>query len=80
MEGILRRCGYTESFIRDPNGLAGGLALGWKDYMKVTVKEHDNFFIYFVVTDQTNQLEWGVCVVHLHSSQEVRLSQYEKLL
>ena len=54
MDGVLRRYGFSNSFNVEPNGLVGGLMVGWKDFMQVSMKNHDHLFVYFLVTDQTN--------------------------
>ena len=56
MKEVLRKCGFDNAFCIDPRGMAGGFAIGWKDEIKLTVKDHDDFFIYIEVEDQEREL------------------------
>ena len=77
---ILRKCGFMNNFLIDPRSIGGGLALGWKDDMKITVKDHDEFFIYLEMEDQVRSLIWNVFAVHLHSNKNLRQPQFERIL
>ncbi|MED6151159.1 hypothetical protein PIB30_079630, partial [Stylosanthes scabra] len=66
-------------FIVDPNGVAGGLALAWRDGCNVCITNHDSFFIVAMVTEIGSNVSWGVLGVHLSSADHIRMSQYEAL-
>ena len=72
VKNILRQYGFINSFLVDPRGIGGGLALGWKDDIKIAVKEYDEFFIYVEMEDQVKALVWNVFAVHLHSNMNMR--------
>ena len=63
---VLRKCGYPNYFSVDPRGIVGGLALGWKDDEKVTIKGHDEFFIQLKIEDQVRSQfggnSWFTCI------------------
>ena len=80
VENTILKCGYSNSFCVNLVGAAGGLVVGWKDHIQISIQEHDGFFIYFKILDQVQQLEWGVFAVHLHSKKRIRQPQFEKLL
>ena len=67
----LRKCGYNKAFCIDPRGMAGGLAMGWKEEIKLTMNDHDDFFIYIEVEDQEKELIWDVIVFHCISTTSI---------
>ncbi|XP_072071864.1 uncharacterized protein [Arachis hypogaea] len=72
----LRSCGYNNFHIINPNGVARGLALAWKDCTDVHVLSANEFFIAASVNDPSRNEVWGLLGVHLSYSDSSRASQF----
>ncbi|XP_072054898.1 uncharacterized protein [Arachis hypogaea] len=80
VERVLRKEGYKSVFTVDPMGLSRGLAVAWKDEVRVHIVKHDRFFVYFSIEDPQAGLKWEIVGVHLHTDETNRGFQFAKLL
>ncbi|XP_072088236.1 uncharacterized protein [Arachis hypogaea] len=80
VERVLRKEGYKSVFTVDPMGLSGGIAMAWKDEVRVHIVEHDQFFVYFSIEDQQASLKWEIVGVHLHTDETNKGFQFAKPL
>ncbi|XP_072076779.1 uncharacterized protein [Arachis hypogaea] len=80
VERQLKSVGFSEIFCVNRNGAAGGLALVWKEGVKVKVNRSAEFYISFLIEDQERRITWEMLEVHLHSTDQLRDNQYEALL
>lgn len=55
---LQRKLRYSESFLENPVGLAGGLAVFWNDQVSLKVAQHSSAFLDFICTD----LEFGLAM------------------
>ncbi|XP_015959424.1 uncharacterized protein LOC107483307 [Arachis duranensis] len=80
---VTRQCerlGFPNSFCVNPIGVAGGLVLAWRTEVQINVMESASFFIHFKVLDTSRNKFWNVIAVHLHSEENQRSGQFDRLL
>ncbi|XP_072067035.1 uncharacterized protein [Arachis hypogaea] len=78
--GQCHKLGFTNVSCVEPQGLAGGLVLAWREGVDIAVVKSVEFFIYFRWTNRRLQRECGVIAVHLHSEEGLRNQQYGTIL
>ncbi|XP_072056235.1 uncharacterized protein [Arachis hypogaea] len=70
VEAKLRSCGFNKWHIVNPNAIAGGLAMAWKDGCDIKVTSSSSFYIQAIVKDAANDVEWSIIGVHLSCSEQ----------
>ncbi|XP_072088175.1 uncharacterized protein [Arachis hypogaea] len=80
IERQLKSVGLMEVCCVNPNGMTGGLALAWREGVKVKVNSSAEFYISFSIEDQERKITWEMLGVHLHSTDQLRDTQYEAFL
>ncbi|XP_072072055.1 uncharacterized protein [Arachis hypogaea] len=79
VEQKLKATGFSNWFIVDPDGVAGGMVLAWREGVTVQVVQSDQFFIAERITDQGLNERWGLIGVHLNTNEQVRSLQFSQL-
>ncbi|XP_072060382.1 uncharacterized protein [Arachis hypogaea] len=78
VEAKLRACSYENWHIVNPSGMAGGLALAWKDSINVQIINNGKFFIAAEVKEFKNNGVWTFIGIHLSCSKQIRALQFEE--
>ncbi|XP_072064279.1 uncharacterized protein [Arachis hypogaea] len=79
VEAKFRACSYESWHIVNPSGIAGGLALAWKDSINVQIINSGEFFVAAEVKEFGNNGVWMFIGVHLSCSEQIRALQFEEL-
>ncbi|XP_072090561.1 uncharacterized protein [Arachis hypogaea] len=75
----LQAFSYENWHIVNPSGMAGGLALAWKDSINVQIINSGEFFVAAEVKEFGNNGVWTFIGVHLGCSKQIRALQFEEL-
>ncbi|KAG5556728.1 hypothetical protein RHGRI_007109 [Rhododendron griersonianum] len=79
LETVHRRLGFDASTYVDPVGLAGGLALWWKNEVSIDVEISTKNIVHTVVTDKVNSSIWASSFVYGCPSRDGRDQLWEEL-
>ncbi|XP_025670410.1 uncharacterized protein [Arachis hypogaea] len=79
VEAKLRSCGFSHWHIVNPNGIAGGLVMAWKEGCNIKVTSNSSFYIQAIVKDMANNEKWSIIGVHLSYSEQVRTTQFQEI-
>ncbi|MDV3200531.1 MAG: endonuclease/exonuclease/phosphatase family protein [Pigeon pea little leaf phytoplasma] len=74
------KLGFNMVHCVSPQGMAGGLALAWKEEASVVIEGEADFYVQFRWEDKALMRSWQVFAVHLSSDERVRNQQYDTLI
>ncbi|KAF7154153.1 hypothetical protein RHSIM_Rhsim01G0092300 [Rhododendron simsii] len=79
LETIRSRLGFDASNYVDPDGLAGGLALWWKNDVSIDIEISTKNIVHTIVTDKVNSSVWAASFIYGCPSREGRDQVWENL-
>ncbi|XP_050222755.1 uncharacterized protein LOC126672846 [Mercurialis annua] len=80
VSSVLRKSGNNFHFVIDPVGRAGGIAIGWRDGLLVTVQSQSGFYVHLTIACPELEKEIDVIVVYLSTTFDDRQDQLQSLV
>ncbi|KAG8632910.1 hypothetical protein MANES_18G025104v8 [Manihot esculenta] len=76
----INQCGFVDMLVVNPQGLAGGLVLAWRDYMSVSVVKYYSFFVHVSIMDQNSNAMFSAIFLYARCVDAERNDQFNFIL